>query len=68
LLGKQRYFNNSLYFCARNAKNIVFIDKKSLIKEMKKYEKPSIKEMKLDIQPILAGSNIQPSGPIGEGW
>ena len=35
---------------------------------MKKYEKPSIKEMKVDIQPIRAGSNRQPSGPIGEGW
>ncbi|MBQ3946484.1 MAG: hypothetical protein II670_12890, partial [Alphaproteobacteria bacterium] len=28
----------------------------------------SIKEMKLDIQPILAGSSIEPSGPISEGW
>ena len=41
---------------------------KSLIKEMKKYVKPTIKEMELETQPILAGSSIEPSGPIGEGW
>ena len=35
---------------------------------MKKYVKPSIKEMELDIQPILAGSSIEPSGPISDGW
>lgn len=36
---------------------------------MKKYVKPSIKEMELDFQPILAGSDTPtPSGPISEGW
>jgi hypothetical protein len=36
---------------------------------MKKYVKPSIKEMELELQPILAGSDdLTPSGPISEGW
>jgi len=35
---------------------------------MKKYVKPSIKEMELELQTILAGSSIEPSGPISEGW
>lgn len=35
---------------------------------MKKYVKPFIKEIDLEIPTILAGSNVEPSGPISEGW
>ena len=35
---------------------------------MKKYVKPTIKEVAVELQTILAGSSIEPSGPIGEGW
>ena len=35
---------------------------------MKKYERPEIKEVKLDLQPILAGSDVPEPGPIGEDW
>lgn len=33
---------------------------------MKKYEKPEIKEVELELQSILADS-VQP-GPVGEDW
>lgn len=35
---------------------------------MKKYERPEIKEVELELQPILAGSDIEPQEPTGEGW
>lgn len=36
---------------------------------MKKYERPEIKEVELDLEPILAaGSDGEGQGPIGEDW
>jgi len=35
---------------------------------MKKYERPEIKEVELDLEPILAQSDVDPQGPIGEDW
>ena len=35
---------------------------------MKKYERPEIKEVEVEFQPLLEGSDVDPQGPIGEDW
>lgn len=35
---------------------------------MKKYEKPEIKEVELELSPILTGSDAGGGGEIGEDW
>lgn len=35
---------------------------------MKKYERPEIKEVEVELQPLLEGSDVEPGGPIGEDW
>jgi hypothetical protein len=35
---------------------------------MKKYERPEIKEVEVELQPLLEGSDVTPPGPIGEDW
>lgn len=35
---------------------------------MKKYERPEIKEVEVEFQPLLEGSEGGGQGPIGEDW